>query len=233
LPPAAAPFVLVPEEDRARLPEDVEDAYPLSMLQAGLVYHSRASAEYAVYVTSHCVKGRVDLPALQHVVPDAGARHPMLRTSFDLTSFSQPLQLVHRAARLPIEVVDWTALPEGEQESALAGWIAEQRVRRFAWEAAPLFRIFVHERSVDRFQLTLVEPLLDGWSVALLCSEVLDGYAEALRGTYVPREPLQSRYRDYVALEGEALRSGAHRRFWSKLLQESERCLVPRWPLSA
>src|SRR5262245_23727899 len=33
-------FSLVSDEDRQKLPPDLEDAYPLSMLQAGMVFHS-------------------------------------------------------------------------------------------------------------------------------------------------------------------------------------------------
>ena len=43
---ATEPFGLIGPEDRARLPEDVEDAYPLTMLQAGMVYHMELSPEF-------------------------------------------------------------------------------------------------------------------------------------------------------------------------------------------
>ena len=46
-------------------------------------------------------------------------RHPVLRTSFDLTGYSEPLQLVHRDVRIDLGVADLRALDEAAQETAV------------------------------------------------------------------------------------------------------------------
>src|SRR3712207_1293696 len=38
--PRVAPFALVDPSDRPKLPDDLEDAYPLARLQAGMLFHS-------------------------------------------------------------------------------------------------------------------------------------------------------------------------------------------------
>src|SRR6185437_1305387 len=43
------PFSLISAEDRLRLPDDVEDAYPLATLQAGMLFHREYSPETALY----------------------------------------------------------------------------------------------------------------------------------------------------------------------------------------
>ena len=43
------PFALVAGEARGRLPADVEDAYPLTQLQLGMLYHSERDPESARY----------------------------------------------------------------------------------------------------------------------------------------------------------------------------------------
>src|SRR5438128_7715843 len=103
-----------------------------------------------------------------------GARHPLLRTSFDLTSYSEPLQVVHGSVDVPLWVEDLTALSPAEQEEALDSWIYEERFRRFDWSRAPLLRFHVHRRSDETFQFTMTEhhAILDGWSVARLLSEL-------------------------------------------------------------
>ncbi|HEX8186687.1 MAG TPA: amino acid adenylation domain-containing protein, partial [Blastocatellia bacterium] len=46
------PFSLISESDLLRLPPEVEDAYPLSQLQAGMIFHSQYSNDYIAYITS-------------------------------------------------------------------------------------------------------------------------------------------------------------------------------------
>ncbi|MBD1943541.1 amino acid adenylation domain-containing protein [Coleofasciculus sp. FACHB-712] len=93
-----APFSLISEADRQKLPNEIEDAYPLTKLQAGMLFHSEYSPETAVYhdIVSFQVQATFDLEALQTAIHHLISRHAVLRTSFDLTSFKEPLQLVHQ-----------------------------------------------------------------------------------------------------------------------------------------
>ncbi|MFD0385135.1 hypothetical protein ACFQ2B_31505 [Streptomyces stramineus] len=43
------PFALISAEDRAMMPEDVEDAFPLNLLQEGMIFHRDFAAKSAVY----------------------------------------------------------------------------------------------------------------------------------------------------------------------------------------
>ena len=121
------PFALVTAEDRRRLDTgtfgNLEDAYPLARLQAGMLYHMDRMAADAAYhnVNSIYLAGPPFAPGLfQEAVDRVAARHPVLRTSFDFTSFSEPLQLVHREAALPVVVEDLRALSDVAQEAAIA-----------------------------------------------------------------------------------------------------------------
>src|SRR5439155_6794297 len=86
------PFDLVAPEDRARLPADLADAYPLSRLQEGFVFHSEYSPDYIIYVSSVEVRALFLRDRLETAVRRLVERHPILRTSFDLKGFSEPLQ---------------------------------------------------------------------------------------------------------------------------------------------
>jgi aryl carrier-like protein len=54
------PFTMISDDDRRKLPSEVEDAYPLSQLQAGMVFHSEYSPDYLVYVSSLHLRLRFD-----------------------------------------------------------------------------------------------------------------------------------------------------------------------------
>jgi aryl carrier-like protein len=92
--PRVEPFALLSWSDRQHVPDDCSDAYPLAMLQAGLVYHSERSANYQVYVSSFHLRLHLDTRHLRDALQRLAVRHAFLRTSFDLTTFSEPMQLV-------------------------------------------------------------------------------------------------------------------------------------------
>jgi amino acid adenylation domain-containing protein len=242
---APGPFALVGAADRARLPAEVEDAYPLTRTLAGLIFHGEYSSDYLVYVTSLHLRAPLDVSLLRLALSRVVARHPMLRTSFDLHGFSEPLQLVHRAGgeagggwRPAVPEIDLRGLAPARQDEALAGWLAAEARRKFDWGHPPLLRLHVHRRSDESFQLTLSEPFLDGWSVGLLLTELLSRHlallAAARPGLGLPPvappedRPLRSRVRDYVALELEALASEECRRFWHRRIDDGGSSRLPR-----
>ncbi|HEX9944091.1 MAG TPA: condensation domain-containing protein, partial [Thermoanaerobaculia bacterium] len=154
-----APFELVREEDRRRLPEGIEDAYPLAQLQAGMLFHGELSPDSSLYhnTTSVHLAAELDLDKLELALQRLSKRHPLLRTSFDLASYSEPLQLVHREVRIPLEVDDLRHLDAAGQEEALDRWFAAERHRLFDWRRPPLLRFHVHIRGERRFQLSWSE----------------------------------------------------------------------------
>src|SRR5262249_31240248 len=105
-------FDLISHDDRLLLPHLLDDAYPLASLQAGMLFHSEFSIDTAAYhdVFSFHLKGHLDTKALDASVQSLAQRHPILRTSFDLTSFTQPLQLVHSAVNIPVRFDDLSHL---------------------------------------------------------------------------------------------------------------------------
>jgi amino acid adenylation domain-containing protein len=222
------PFGLISAEERRRLPEDVEDAYPLSHLQAGLVFHSEYSPDYIIYLSSFHLRAPLDVEQLQAALHQLVTRHAMMRTSFDLTNFSEPLQLVQHTATIPIMVEDISHLSPGEQETWLDAWMEKEMRRRFNWTSSPLMRLHIHRREHGAFQLTLSEPFLDGWSVASLITELFERYFALLAGTPLSVEPpLSASYGDFVALEREALASEDSRRYWTSKLDDANASKLP------
>ena len=215
------PFSMISVEDRGEMPADIEDAYPISQLQAGMIFHSEYSADYSIYVSSLHLRLPFQAEKMQAALDQMALRHEMLRTSFDGNTFSQPLQLVHRKARLELQVEDWRHLSEGEQQSRLDQWLREENRQRFKWSEAPLLRFHVHLRDDDEIQFTMSEPFLDGWSVASLLAEFFQRYFALLGQSPLPANPLQASYRNFVAMEQDALQSEQCRDYWKRMLTEA------------
>ncbi|WP_066370569.1 non-ribosomal peptide synthetase [Herbidospora mongoliensis] len=222
--PPVAPFALLLPEDAARLPEGVTDAYPLSQIQAGMVYQSILYPDRQYYhdVVSFSVHDRpFDEPALRAAAEAATARHENLRTSVHLAGYSLPLQLVHAAATLPIEVEDLRALPEKARAAAVEARLTKERETRFDLPAAPLMRLAVQVESDDRWRLwmTLHHVIVEGWSHHQLLMELLTGEGST--------EQVAVRHADFVAAELAAIDSVEDQAHWAGVLADHRRWDIP------
>lgn len=227
------PFSLVSDEDRLRLPEGIEDAYPLSMLQAGMLYHMELLSDRPAYhnACSYQVRATFDAAVFEEAVKRVVARHSALRTSFDLGGYSEPLQLVHQTARMTITVDDLRHLSPGEQDEFLDEFVERQWKTLFDLSRPPLIRVHIHRRTNETFQLTLVEchAVIDGWSLTSTFAEIFTLYFEYLKtGSFTEEPPLTTAYRDFIFLERAALDSEEHRQYWAQKLDGCEPLRLPR-----
>ncbi|HJX28313.1 MAG TPA: condensation domain-containing protein, partial [Thermoanaerobaculia bacterium] len=230
------PFGLISGQDRAKMPPDVEDAYPLALLQAGMVFHTEQSPETAAYhdIFSYHLRAPFDPDALRAAIDLAAERHPVLRTSFALTGFSEPLQLVHRDARPPLSVDDLRHFDDGARADALRAWMDAEKRHRFTWSRPPLLRFQVHRLTGDELQLSVSfhHAILDGWSVATLLTELFQQYLALLgREASVPPAPVLP-YREFVAEERRALESGETLTWWMRKLGTGTPSRLARWPFT-
>jgi amino acid adenylation domain-containing protein len=218
------PFSLIIEEDRRKLPEDVEDAYPVSRLQAGMLFHSQFRPEESLYhnVASYRLQIGLDMKALRRAVRRMVERHEVLRTAFHLSGYSEPLQLVYRSAEVEVGIRDLSGLSEEEQEGEIRGWQEEEKRRFFDVSRPGLLRFQVLKRSEEQFEFGMTEHhvILDGWSVASLLTELFGCYLGELKGEEWKMEELGSSFKEFVALEREAMRSEETRRYWEKQLED-------------
>jgi amino acid adenylation domain-containing protein len=227
------PFALIQPADVPRLPADLEDAYPATQLQLGMLFHSTYEQDSTVYhnVISLHLRAHFDQQHLEQALQLVAARHPMLRTSFDLSSYSEPLQLVHRTASIPLGVTDLRHLPFEKQEQGIHTWLETEKNRKFTWTQAPLVRFHAHRRTEETFQFTLTDhhAILDGWSEAALLTEVLRLYVALQQGQEPLTEaPPAPHFRDYVLLERSTAASEAARRYWQEKLGQATLMKLPR-----
>ncbi|HEX2270677.1 MAG TPA: amino acid adenylation domain-containing protein [Pyrinomonadaceae bacterium] len=232
-PARTEPFSLISEADRARLPEGVEDAYPLSLLQAGMLFHSELNPETAIFHDLHSFHLQIqyDREKLETALQRLAQDHPALRTSFDLRSYSEPLQLVHTNAIIPLEEEDLRHLSEDEQQTIVAASLEEEKQRKFDWEKAPLLRFKVQLRANNscQFLMSFHHSILDGWSAASLLTELFNSFAALMQTGEIPESaPMAANYRDFVAMERAALNSEEHQKYWSGLLQDARFTRLPR-----
>ncbi|HEY0735649.1 MAG TPA: amino acid adenylation domain-containing protein, partial [Herpetosiphonaceae bacterium] len=232
--PETAPFSLVSDEDRRRLPADIEDAYPLARMQAGVIFHCQLDPQTPLYhdIFMYRIRVRFEEQLFRQAVQELIDRHAVLRTSFNLTDYSEPLQLVHATIPAPFFVEDLRGLPEDEQRSFQAAWVEEEKTRRFVWETAPLIRFHIQRINDDVCDLILSfhDTIFDGWSTASLLTELMLRYDGHLNGRPRSSEPPLVTYRDFVAQERRIVASEAAQQFWREALTDAVVTPLPHWP---
>jgi amino acid adenylation domain-containing protein len=231
---SSEPFSLISADDRQKLSDEIEDAYPLAMMQAGMLYHMAYMPDQMIYhnVYSYHMRARCDVEVFSEVLQQVTQRHPILRTSFDLSSYSEPLQLVHRKVIFPLIADDISDLSADEQEKVLDVFFESEKWKRFDLSRPPLLRFHIHRRTKESFNLTMSEchPIFDGWSLHSLLAEIFTRYFALLKNGTAPEfTPISSSYADFVRLERTTLESEEYRRFWDGKLQDATAVELPRF----
>ena len=135
------------------------------------------------------------------------ARHPILRTTFDLGSFSAPLQLVHQQGVISLTIYDLCHLSLFEQEKVLAEHIQRISCEYFDVTKLPLINFSVHYLSGGRLQFSIAahHAILDGWSLVTLLIELVKKYSAIQQSENAPLIQLPNAMRDLVIRERKAL----------------------------
>ena len=217
--PEATPFEGLEPEDRSRLPDGLDDAYPLGSLQAGAVFHRYHAPGEAIYHDVLVVRLRSVWSAsdMQAALDETVRRHAVLRTSFDLDTFREPMQLVWSNAQLFLQAVDLTS-DQVDPRTALRRWVSVELTCPIDYRRAPLIRAFLHRLTEDECALALSvdDAILDGWSVASLAMEVLEDYDRRLRGLGSVSRAAAVPFREFVTTERREAADANHRTFWQE-----------------
>jgi amino acid adenylation domain-containing protein len=215
---ASQPFDLIADDIRSQLPADIEDAYPVSLLQQGMLYYSQRSAGDGVYhdIVHYQPGLQFDEASLRKTLDLLARRHAMLRTEIALDRYAQPLLLVHKEAQIELQVY---AVAQDKVEPALQSWLQQEHQRGFAAEDYPLLRVAAHVLPDGLFHLSFSNhhAIVDGLSEASLIAELLSVYRQLQAGKSVELPVLQASYRDFIAMEQQALADARHPAFWQHL----------------
>ncbi|MGI5467558.1 non-ribosomal peptide synthetase [Streptomyces sp. CA-132043] len=198
-----------------------------------MLYHSGLDAAERIYhnVCGYHIRAAWSEEAWRTALDSMVADHQILRVSFHLEGFSEPLQLVHRRVTAPLSFEDLRHLDGAAQRAVMDERFTVEKQHPFSWEQAPLIRFHVQRLTDDTFQLWLTEHhvILDGWSERSLVTELFDRYLRCLRGSgdAFP-EPPAARFGAFVAEERAAVAAEEHRAFWTEQLADCPFSALPR-----
>ncbi|MEL6553017.1 MAG: amino acid adenylation domain-containing protein [Cyanobacteria bacterium J06621_11] len=174
----------------------IEDMYPLSPMQEGLLFHTLLSPTAGTYIPQVVLSfegSHINADRLKQSWEAAFIRHSILRTGFYWEQRDQPFQVVYRSsplnrlARPNSETAwtetawieqDWQTLSKAEQTAKLQVLLACNRSEPFNLNQPPLMRLTWISCGNGRYHLIWCyhHLILDGWSASQLLKEVFQTY---------------------------------------------------------
>ncbi|MEV0320301.1 amino acid adenylation domain-containing protein [Streptomyces sp. NPDC050658] len=155
----------------------VEDVWPLSPLQEGLLFHAAFDDQGPdVYTVQSAldIDGPVDPARLRASWEALIARHAALRACFRQVSGAQMVQVIARDVVLPWRTESIAGMAEADRPAALARLAESERAEPFDLAVAPLLRLLLIRVAPDRHRLVVTSHhiLMDGWSAPILIGEL-------------------------------------------------------------
>ncbi|HWF06805.1 MAG TPA: condensation domain-containing protein, partial [Candidatus Angelobacter sp.] len=182
--------------------KNVEDIYPLSPMQEGMMFHTLyapGSGAYVVHISSR-IQGNLNIAAFKRTWQKILERHPILRSAYLWDKVDKPLQIVRNEVTLPWYEPDWRDLPAEKQEQQLQDYLWLEHGRGFDLSQAPLMRMALIRLGDNRYQFVwnYSHLLLDGWSVQIIFEELFAFYQADSEGRTL-NMPRPRPYRDFIA----------------------------------
>ncbi|MFD7663919.1 amino acid adenylation domain-containing protein [Streptomyces sp. NPDC059788] len=206
----------------------VEDVWPLSPLQEGLLFHATFDEEgpdvYTVQ-SAHAVEGPLDAGRLRAAWQTLIARHAALRACFRRVSGARMVQVIAREVELPWQESDLSHLAPDDAEAGAERLAADERARRFDLASAPLVRVLLIRLGAGRHRMVVTSHhiLMDGWSMPIVLAELSAAYAAGGDGAALP--PTAS-YRSYLAWLNRQDKDAAREAWRAELAGAEEPTLV-------
>lgn len=120
----------------------------MSDIQKGMIFTSQLNKEKAIYHDQFIyqipvVKANILTKALELMVN----KHPILRTVFEISQFSEPVQIVHQAYTPEICWFDLIKLTKLEIVTEIQTYLAKNRENPFNLQKGPLWKISIFNIS--------------------------------------------------------------------------------------
>jgi amino acid adenylation domain-containing protein len=200
---------------------NVEDSYPLSPMQKGMLFQSLLAPKSGVYVERVICYFRENLntSALREAWNRVVTRYQTLRTGFRWDGLEEPMQDVYANVNLPFELHDWQSLSVATQQIRLEEFLEFDRKKGFNLAEAPLMRLSLFRLGPAYYQLvwTCAHIIIDDHSLPRVLNEVFAIYNAICQGKDLSLQQPRP-YRDYINwLQRQDISKSGN--FWRELLE--------------
>lgn len=208
--------------------EQVEDIYPMSDIEKGMVFSNIISEGTSTYHDQMVFRRNFlefNPERFKRALELLTQKHPILRTSFNLTDYECEVQIVHRSIDVSFPYKNISDLKKEEQAQLIKDYLKSERDREFIVTQAPLWRMSAFALSKDKYAFVMQchHAIIDGWSEASFITELNNLYVALGEDVNYKPLPLKSSYKDFVVQEKINSADESAKSFWKKELAGYER----------
>ncbi len=173
-----------------RRKQDIESIAALTALQQGVLFHAleRGDGDPYHYQRVFDIRGELAIDDFVRAWQWTADRHQALRSDFIWGESDVPLQIAYKRRPVQLEQIDWRNLPADEQRRQLEARLSAQRQEGFPFRRAADLRLCLVQVEARRWWLawSFHHVAMDGWSVGMVLSDVLQSYLALRRGQPLP-----------------------------------------------
>ena len=209
--------------------DDYETFFPMSDVEAGMIYHSLldpGSAVYHVQFIFEIDDETFDAATFESTLRLLVERHAILRTSYHLGV--EPAHVEWRTIEMDFGAIDRTQADPSTDEAFLREMLEADLRRPFDPGRPGLWRMRA-VRLAARVAIvwTFHHAIMDGWSDATFLAELVETYLRRKDDPAYAPAPLRAGYRDFVADQLLVESSEETAEFWRRYLVEYEKTPLP------
>jgi amino acid adenylation domain-containing protein len=182
---------------------NVEDVYPMSAIEKGMVFESVVKEGVGVYHDQVFFKKKFanfNIQRFEYALQLVVRKHPILRTSFNIVNFETEVQIVHKDVDVAVKFEDISNLTTQQQEARIERYLQQELKQPFNTSEAPLWRMSAFELGNDTigFVWQFHHAILDGWSNASFLTELNNLYTTLADDPAYKPQPLTASYKDAI-----------------------------------
>ncbi|MDL9994070.1 non-ribosomal peptide synthetase [Bacillus stercoris] len=202
----------------------IQDIYPLSHMQEGMLFHSLMDFSSKAYVeqTSFTITGNLCIDSFQKSLNLLVSRYDIFRTIFikEVPDLTGPQQVVLSNRELTVYREDISRLADQDQQSLIDAFMTKDREKGFDLQKDPLMRLALFDRGDSQYTCVWTHHhiIMDGWCLGIILKEFFSMY-DSLKnnspvqfGSTVP----YSRYIEWLGEQDQEETAA----YWSEYLKE-------------
>jgi amino acid adenylation domain-containing protein len=206
--------------------DSIEDIYPMRDIQKGMILLSAMNPAAGMYHDQFVYPTpKVDIEIFKQSLAKLIEKHEALRTSFDLATYKEGMQIVQKSVSFSLTQKDLQSLEHKQQEEFIRNFMLAERQIPFDTAQAPLWRVnlFTTSPTSGILLFQFHHAILDGWSLASLYTELFSIYNQLAAGQNNKLDKLRSSNRQAVLEELFEKTNQQNNEFWKKELQGYQR----------
>jgi amino acid adenylation domain-containing protein len=122
--------------------DNIEDIFPMSDIQSGMVYASLLDPEQAIYHDQFVYKlsGKIEGKVFEKALHLMTEKHSILRTAFNMDIYTEGVQIVYKSVKVVPEHIELFKAADEEAVSFIKTYFRNERAKPFEISKAPLWR---------------------------------------------------------------------------------------------